>query len=432
MFAVASYSQQEVSGAYYDWTKTMQPETPWKHNYNQTLVNKLFLCSRDSKGGVGTVYLTFKDALDVIRRLDNITLGLPKIVYLVGWQFNGHDSKYPAWTEVNNALKREEDASALASLKWLIKAAKAYHTTVSLHVNMIDAFEDSPLWEEYLQKNIIAKDINGNPLKGEVFDGMTSYQISYKQEWDLGYAQKRIDGLLKMLPELIEGGTIQIDAFHSMRPNGVGETMSPYLGYTIEDEIATQRKIFRYFQSKGIDVTSEGGMYWLRKDPFIGLQAMTWNFGEGAYIKDNWIGKPANFTHLPMQFAGQTPMKCESEIKNDSKNLSVLVSQFCTKVVPWYYERYQGKKNKEAAITNITKNTVIAPILWKDKALLAYTTTTNNELTITIPKSWGKVSSVQLKEITPEGLKPISKSKVINNTIALKLETNRAIVVSAK
>jgi hypothetical protein len=46
---------------------------------------------------------------------------------------------------------------------------------------------------------------------------MQSYQISYAQEWKLGYAQKRIDALLRMLPELKEAGTIHIDAFKSIR-----------------------------------------------------------------------------------------------------------------------------------------------------------------------------------------------------------------------
>ena len=94
---------------------------------------------------------------------------------MVGWQYSGHDSKYPSWDVVNERLKRPEDATALDSLKWLIKEAKAYHTTISLHINMIDAFEESPLWSEYLARDIIAKDAAGKPIKGEVFDGMQSY-----------------------------------------------------------------------------------------------------------------------------------------------------------------------------------------------------------------------------------------------------------------
>jgi len=38
------------------------------------------------------------DVLDRIRVIDALTRGIPKIMYLVGWQFQGHDSKYPSWS----------------------------------------------------------------------------------------------------------------------------------------------------------------------------------------------------------------------------------------------------------------------------------------------------------------------------------------------
>ena len=156
LVACADDVEKNVSGAYYDWTITEQPERPWVRDYNKTLITKFFLCSRDGKGDVDQVYLNFEESLEVIRKLDNITLGIPKVVYLVGWQYNGHDSKYPSWAEVNDALKRPQDSTALQSLKWLIKEARNFNTTVSLHLNMIDAFEDSPLWSTYLNEDVIA------------------------------------------------------------------------------------------------------------------------------------------------------------------------------------------------------------------------------------------------------------------------------------
>jgi hypothetical protein len=53
---------------------------------------------------------------------------------------------------------------------------------------MIDAFQYSPLWSEYLAKDIIAKNKKGEPIKGELFNGVQSSQLSYAQEWKLGYA----------------------------------------------------------------------------------------------------------------------------------------------------------------------------------------------------------------------------------------------------
>jgi len=313
----------EPSGAYYDWEQTMEPERPWLLPYHQTVVTKIFLCSRNGDGEVEKVFLTFEDALEVIRKLDNLTCGIPKIVYLVGWQYNGHDSKYPSWAAVNEHLKRPQDATAVDSLRWLIREGRNHHTIVSLHTNMFDAYEDSPLWDEYVERNVIAKDTDGQVIFGEVHSGMRSSQISYTQEWKLGLAQKRIDGLLELLPELKEGKTIHIDAFHSCRPLGRDEPISPYLGYTMDQEAATQRKIYRYWRNQGLDVTSEGAAF-LRPDPFIGLQPMA------------WADDPA-IRRLPDKLYCTTPMRAEQEIRKDPNNLTGLLEQFCMSAVPVSY-----------------------------------------------------------------------------------------------
>jgi hypothetical protein len=213
----------DVSGEPYDWIRTRQPERPYRHAYHQTLVMKLFLgwkLDNDRRGPSrvvdgSTVYLTFEQALEVIRRLDRLTLGIPKIVYLVGWQHDGHDSKYPDWSVVNPRLKRAQDATAVESLRWLMAEAFRHHTTVSLHVNMFDAYRDSPLWESYVAQDVIAKDREGRLLLGEVADLPGSpvrtntqvHYISYAREWETGLARRRIDGLLAMLP-VRRAGTI--------------------------------------------------------------------------------------------------------------------------------------------------------------------------------------------------------------------------------
>lgn len=48
-----------------------------------------------------------------------------------------------------------------------MEKAKQYNTIVSLHINMFDAYEDSPLWDEYVQNDIIAKNKDGSLRKGE-------------------------------------------------------------------------------------------------------------------------------------------------------------------------------------------------------------------------------------------------------------------------
>jgi hypothetical protein len=419
----------DVSGEYYDWTKTLKPERPWIHDYNKTLVMKFFLCHRDNLGKVRKVYLGFADVVELLKKIDTFTLGIPKIVYLVGWQYSGHDSKYPSWDAVNENLKRPQDATALDSLKWLIREARAYHTTISLHINMIDAFEDSPLWAEYLANDIIAKDKAGHPIKGEVFDGMQSYQISYAQEWKLGYAQKRIDRMIAMIPELKASGTIHIDAFHSMRPSGPGEPISPYLGFSIEDEIAAQRRIFRYWRNYGIDVTCEGGKYWLRKDPFLGLQAMTWHYDENTFALEDWPNKPKDFVCLPAALCAYPPMQAERNIMQDPEKLPGLLEEFCLKVVPWYYKR-NGDVSKAATVI-ITDDEVICPVLWQNRAMVAYSKVGFRDRKIRIPSNWVDVKKVKASGLTLGALEEIETLPVKDGVFTLSLPAQRPTYLSA-
>ncbi len=113
-------SWKNISGEEYDWRKTLKPERPYIHDYTKTLVYKLYLANALETLDGSEVHMTLEEALEAIRSIDRMTSGMPKIAYLVGWQYYGHDSKYPAWGEANEALKRKEDATALDSLLWIM------------------------------------------------------------------------------------------------------------------------------------------------------------------------------------------------------------------------------------------------------------------------------------------------------------------------
>ena len=57
----------------------------FNHDYSRTWVTKIALAVPDRKGGC-EVRVTFEQALEMIRQSDNLSLGVPKIVYLVGWR----------------------------------------------------------------------------------------------------------------------------------------------------------------------------------------------------------------------------------------------------------------------------------------------------------------------------------------------------------
>lgn len=242
-------------------------------DYSKTMMMKLDIGIPDNQGGC-RLFNTFEQALEKIRVADILTLGAPKIVYLVGWQYQGHDDKYPAFFEVNEAAKRPQDATARDSLLWLMEEAKKYHTTVSLHINLSDAYPDSPLWQVYLDNDLILLNKRGRPKATGTWNGRTAYQVRFEQEYRSGYFQKRVDELLELLP-VQEAGTIHVDAFFVRKGKNT----------TIPREKIYRRKMIAYFMEKGIDVTSEfiyrewnnGYRCLWGKSDIVGLIPAIWN-----------------------------------------------------------------------------------------------------------------------------------------------------------
>lgn len=232
----------------------------YTHNYAQTLTYKILNARKPDR-----VFSTFEQSLDLIRAVHRLTAGIPQIVYLVGWQHDGHDSKYPSWDVVNPRLKSERDADALTSLRRLMAEARQFNATVSLHINMDDAYPNSPLWDEYVARDLIVRRPDGSLAEGAVWDGEVSYHICKPREWAAGLAQRRIDRLLDMLP-IREAGTIHIDAF---RPQ---ESMA-HAGVTYEQELQTVKDVVGRFREHGVDVTTE----FLGGHELVGCFPMVWH-----------------------------------------------------------------------------------------------------------------------------------------------------------
>lgn len=294
----AAWAQTARDTVYMDYPVDRSMKVELKHDYTRTLTTKMFLSQAGFDGqfkhadnGKQTVYLNFEQALERIKSLDRLTLGMPKIVYLVGWQYNGHDSKYPAFFEGNELLKRDCDANANESIRWLAAEARKYNTAVSFHINMFDCYEDSPMFEEYLQADAIARTKTGHLLPSE-----WGYKIDYVQDWNSGLAKERIDRMCESLP-VQEAGTVHVDAFHTTAPVPVENAdgsfsiafttcLSPYHGWTRDEEVAAQIEILKYWAGKGVDVTTEGldGKVDGLVDPHSGYRAMVWHINPALHL----------------------------------------------------------------------------------------------------------------------------------------------------
>jgi hypothetical protein len=341
-------------------------------------------------------------------------------------------------------LKRPQDKTAIESLRWLMREGAKHNTAVSLHINLFDAYVTSPLWKSYDEMDILAKDKQGkiilmpDHIRPPRRRGDPPGYISYTREWELGFLQKRIDSLLEMLPELTETRTIHIDAFHACRPHYTGrfgDPISPWLGYTMEQEVATMRKIYRYWRNKGLDVTSEGSKH-LRPDAFVGLQPMSW--------WDHPEGMP------PELYCG-SPMHAEEEVKADSENLPGLLDQFCLMVVPWYYRndtvslkgdqkildpdvgpKRQPRSGLFESVMTEYGNHVFMPALWRKKTIVAYSRTGYKNRTWQLPPDWQDVRKVTMSRITQDGLKPMGETSVTNGMLTLGVKAREALMLSPK
>lgn len=453
LFCTATLAQ---SVTLYPSKKKYQPEIRHNHAYHQSLVYTLGLAfapyegnSRRRDSGPGIVRNTFEQALEIIQKVDRASGGMPKIVFLVGWQYEGHDSKYPAFFEVNEALKRPQDATALESLLWLIAEAKNYNTVVSYHINLTDAYEDSPLWDTYLKHNIIGRLEDGSIRKAKGW----GYPVSYVQELKTGYLQQRVDKLCELLP-LKEAGVVHVDAFHTWSPLDPRGPMSPWLGHTVKEEEEAQREIFRYFASKGVNVTSEF-VRDFRDCAFEGYQPFAWHFRISAQEYLNW---PASL------YCGGWDKTDLGKIFGTSmhlpRNLDEFNHRFCTATLPWYFlnrlERisYSADDERQAAYFSdgvvscldkdgnytlkqkdrlmVENDDVFVPALWaKEKTIIAYSRNGYKKKTWELPDDWSGVKKVILYDITPYNTMEIGTYTIRNNKLTLSVKAQQQIRIQA-
>jgi hypothetical protein len=426
----------EPSGEYYDYTKTMKPERPWLVPWHQKYVYRIMHAMRGGDGTSGgdpqltesrppphayvggggrmrQLFLTFEEGLEVIKRVHRLTCGTPQIVLLTGWQYEGHDSKYPSWAQVNRHLKRDCDETALDSLRWLMREARRYNCLATLHINMFDAYEDSPLFQEYLDKDIIAKDTDGQPIVGNRWWAMDSYHVSYTQEWKHGLAQKRIDDLIAMVPEMQENHCLYLDAFLGARKADQQGPISPWLGISKKEEARTMRKIFRYWRDREIDAASEY-VIGMRVDRFVGLQPHS--AAQGDLVDDLpdelYCSNPAHF--------GFTTIKEPEDFKE----------RFWLEFLPWFYKN--NPKGAEDAQSMIDGSDICMPVPWCDEpTLVVYSKDGYDSRTWQLPPDWQDVAKVSVAAITGLRDDPVGELPVVDGRISLGVAKDAALRVVA-
>ena len=314
-------------------------DMPFKYNYDysQCMVMKLGMAVPDLKNeGKSKVLLSFEDTLEYIKKIDSITQGITKIYYLVGWQYLGHDDKYPDFFEVNEALKRKEDKTAYDSFKWLCNEAKNYHSVVSVHINFNDAYENAPSFNDFVKASALIRKRNGKPNPIEKYNGKECYKTCHKGYWESGLFKRQFDRFVDTFPFIAETGTIHVDNFQCYK------NYSPYV--SIKEMQDARRKMIEYVKSKGIDITSE----------------FTYKEGNRLPNKPMFVLPRDHFKHNKMDTLGYIPMSWWAYRMTDSELVNTSPKVYCCGEFreKWMNNVFYGNMHGEDIVVKSNKNWV--------------------------------------------------------------------------
>ena len=430
---------------------------PYEHEYDQLFVYKIGVdyCPQEN-----TPKLNADDVLEVIRKIDNISRGIPKMVYLVGWQYRGHDTGYPSFSEVNPALKRLGDSSALESLKWLIREAIKYNTQVSFHVNFSDVYlDDNILGPVYKDRDIIVRLSNGSYHEGYKWCDHMAYRASNYRNWNQDtFREKQIKPLFEMVPELLETASIHPDAWYN--------TSDPFYRITDEEDCEAMREMTTWVrQQYNVDITTEFDRRRPKDIDFVLFHPLLWHIGWDERTPPDPMKIPSYFqagVNAKTWSSGAETVQSkyfgeigdfESIIRKDFKNLPGVVKEFATRTLPWYFLNRQLRTSFDGNTARFTGNIetsypgkytikkgnaflqdgddVFIPALWKpQKEIIAYSANGYKDHLWNLPKNWLDISKVDIYNISFEGHHLKQKDvRIKNNVIKLSLSPNEAVFI---
>jgi hypothetical protein len=197
---------------------------------------------KEPEGGYAPPITSFAEALEIVRAVAKVTGNARQRVALIGWQFTGHDTGYPALNQVNERI------GGAAALKKLIKDAAQYNANIEFHINLDDAYPDNPLFDA----SVLQFNREGKPYvwSHQFEGGPPDYRISLTKQFRSGYFQRRVESLLNTVP-VKEG--IRLDTFRTCDISvGPGEDIG------IVSETVYGGKILDWFIQRGIAPLTEG------------------------------------------------------------------------------------------------------------------------------------------------------------------------------
>lgn len=445
----------------------MTIQTNYRYDYSRCMVMKLGMAYPEPKiAGKSHVLMTFEEALSYIRQIDAITQGITKIYYLVGWQYLGHDDKYPDFFEVNEALKRPQDKTAAESFRWLCEEGKKYNSVISVHINFNDAYTNAPSFNDFVKAGALIRKRNGKPDPIEKYNGRACYKTCHKGYWESGLFKRQFDRFAETFPFIIEAGTIHVDNFQCYK------NYAPDV--TIRQMQEARSKMIAYVREKGVDITSEftykesdvlpnHPVFGLPRDHFksspmvtLGEIPMSWwchrmTRQELVEVPPQvYCGGMFREKHFAKYLYGN--MQAEDIVKKDNPNWAQdFVHQFATVQVPFHFlcthkrlaitghgrrerciysDGIVSYKDKQKITQNGAvlkeKDNVFLPLIQKENTWIAYSKD-GGRFTWKVPSD--AVSSAKISQITTNGNVYLKELPLHGREITLELTPGQALLV---
>lgn len=377
---------------------------------------------------------TFAQAGDYIRKLSNLTDAWPQACFILGWQNEGMDTKYPHVKTINARLGGYDAYLRLKAL------GETYNCNVGLHDNFDDAYENSPAWEE---KNI-ARLPDGRLWKSRNWTRDVSYVQGLAKYMKRGGVE-RIDYTCDRY-RLHETAHVDVLSWFAIRNDW--DPAHPASG--IQNLYEGRYRVLDEFAKRGVDVSSEALRY-----PMVGRMNLCFQeeeaFGEcpfgghpvpiipciyknailhGGGVWNDW-SRPyglwlINNIHKLLWFGWDHPV---------AEDLSVLTELFYLLHHPWFKihrlpmtgytisedgtEMLRMEKNSSIVYTpatgaysvcfcgeEISRNGQLFCEI--DPMRLAFYSLTADTLRCRIPADWGSENSLHAYSLTENGRIPAS------------------------
>jgi hypothetical protein len=218
-------------------SKTYEPKT-FSYNVFIDWVKPV----KEPPGGYAPPITSFAETLEIVRAVAKITGNAKQRVTLIGWQFTGHDTGYPALDRVN------ERAGGAVALRELIKDAAKYNANIEYHINLDDSYPGRPFFDP----SVLQFNRDGKPYvwSYQFEGGPPDYRISDTKQFRSGYFQRRMKAFFDTVPVK---EAIRLDTFRNCDISlGPGEDIG------IVSETVYGGKILDWFTEHSIVPSTEG------------------------------------------------------------------------------------------------------------------------------------------------------------------------------